>query len=40
VLVVLHGEEPPFVVDPARARRLQPVLRDLLQATLAWSPDA
>ena len=33
-------EEPPYVVDPARAARLVPVLRDLLQATLRWRPDA
>jgi N-formylglutamate deformylase len=33
-------EEPPYVVDPARAARLVPVLRDLLQATLDWRPDA
>ena len=30
------AEEPPYVIDPARAKRLQPVLRDLLQATLDW----
>jgi N-formylglutamate deformylase len=34
------AEAPPFVVDPARAARLQPVLRALLEACLAWSPDA
>ena len=33
-------EEPPFVIDPVRAQRLQPVLRDLLRATLDWKPDA
>ena len=33
-------EEPPYVVDPARAARLVPVLRALLQATLDWKPDA
>ena len=33
-------EEPPYVVDPERAARLVPVLRDLLQATLDWKPDA
>ncbi len=33
-------EEPPFVISPERARRLQPVLRSLLQAALAWRPDA
>jgi N-formylglutamate deformylase len=34
------AEEPPFVIDPARAKRLQPVLQALLQATLDWKPDA
>jgi N-formylglutamate deformylase len=34
------AEEPPYVIDPARAKRLQPVLRDLLQATLDWKADA
>ena len=34
------AEEPPYVVDPARAARLTPVLRALLQATLDWKPDA
>jgi hypothetical protein len=34
------AEEPPYVIDPARAKRLQPVLRDLLQATLDWKVDA
>ena len=33
-------EAPPYVVDPARAARLVPVLRELLQATLDWRPDA
>ena len=32
------AEEPPFVVDEARARRLPPVLRALLEAMLAWRP--
>jgi N-formylglutamate deformylase len=32
------AEEPPFVVDPARAARLAPVLRALLEAMLAWRP--
>jgi len=34
------AEEPPYAIDPARAKRLQPVLHDLLQATLDWKPDA
>jgi N-formylglutamate amidohydrolase len=33
-------ERPPFEVDPQRAARLEPVLRALLQAVLAWRPDA
>jgi len=33
-------EAPPFVIDPARADRLEPVLRALLQAALDWTPDA
>lgn len=33
------AEQPPFEVDPARAARLQPVLRALLQAMLAWRPE-
>jgi N-formylglutamate deformylase len=33
-------EAPPYEVDPQRAERLQPVLRALLQAALAWRPDA
>jgi len=33
-------EAPPYVIDPQRAERLRPVLRELLQATLAWKPDA
>ena len=33
-------EEPPYVIDPERAKRLTPVLRELLQATLDWKPDA
>jgi N-formylglutamate deformylase len=33
-------EEPPYALDPARAARLIPVLRDLLQAALRWKPDA
>ena len=34
------AEQPPYVIDPARAARLQPVLRALLQAVLDWKPDA
>ena len=34
------AEQPPYVIDPERARRLQPVLRALLQAALEWKPDA
>jgi N-formylglutamate deformylase len=33
-------EEPPWVVDPRRAARLQPVLQELLQTALDWKPDA
>jgi N-formylglutamate deformylase len=33
-------EQPPYEVDPRRAARLEPVLRALLQAALAWRPDA
>ena len=31
---------PLFVIDPERAQRLLPVLRDLLLAALDWKPDA
>ena len=34
------SEAPPFAIDPQRAQRLLPVLRDLLLATLDWKPDA
>ncbi|MEP7302671.1 MAG: N-formylglutamate amidohydrolase, partial [Caldimonas sp.] len=34
------AEEPPFVIDPERAKKLRPVLRNLLQATLDWRPGA
>jgi N-formylglutamate deformylase len=34
------AEEPPFAVDPARARTLHPVLRDLAQTMLDWTPGA
>ena len=34
------AEEPPYQVDPARAARLAPVLRALVQTMLDWSPDA
>ena len=33
-------EEPPYEVDSQRAAQLEPVLRSLLQAVLAWRPDA
>ena len=33
-------ERPPYEVDPQRAALLEPVLRALLQAALAWRPDA
>jgi N-formylglutamate deformylase len=33
-------ERPPYEVDTQRAARLEPVLRALLQAVLAWRPDA
>ncbi len=33
-------ESPPYVVDPARAAHLVPVLRTLVQAMLSWTPDA
>lgn len=33
-------EQPPYEVDPRRAARLEPVLRALLQAALAWRPGA
>ena len=32
-------EEPPYEVDTRRAAQLEPVLRSLLQAVLAWRPD-
>lgn len=31
-------EAPPWQIDPARAQRLQPVLKSLLAAMLAWQP--
>ena len=34
------AEAPPYEIDPERARRLQPVLRALLQAARDWRPDA
>ena len=34
------AEQPPYVIAPARAARLQPVLRGLLQTALDWKPDA
>lgn len=33
------AEQPPYVVDPARAARLRPVLQTLLQTALAWRPE-
>jgi N-formylglutamate deformylase len=33
-------ERPPYAIDPARTATLQPVLRALVQAMLAWRPDA
>jgi N-formylglutamate deformylase len=33
-------EEPPYAIDRARAARLIPVLRALLEATLDGKPDA
>jgi N-formylglutamate deformylase len=33
------AEAPPYVVDLERAARLQPLLRALLDACLAWRPD-
>jgi N-formylglutamate deformylase len=34
------AEDPPWVLDPARVQRLQPLLHRLLQACLRWTPDA
>ncbi|MBL8352753.1 MAG: N-formylglutamate deformylase [Burkholderiaceae bacterium] len=34
------AEDPPWVLDPVRVERLQPLLRALLEACLRWSPDA
>jgi len=31
-------EQPPFALDPRRAAQVEPVLRSLLETTLAWSP--
>jgi N-formylglutamate deformylase len=33
-------EAPPFAIDALRAARLKPVLRSLLEAALAWTPNA
>jgi N-formylglutamate deformylase len=33
-------EEPPFAIDAQRAAELQPVLRALIEAMLAWRPQA
>ncbi len=30
-------EQPPYEIEPSRAARLEPLLRALLQAVLAWS---
>jgi len=34
------AEQPPYQVDPARASRLVPVLRALVQTMLDWRPSA
>jgi N-formylglutamate deformylase len=34
------NEAAPYMVDPQRAARLTPLLRALLEAALAWRPDA
>ena len=34
------AEQQPYVIDPARGARLQPVLGSLLRAALDWKPDA
>jgi N-formylglutamate deformylase len=34
------AEDPPWVLDDARVKRLQPLLRTLLQTCLDWKPDA
>jgi len=34
------AEQPPYEVDPARVAGLEPVLHALLQAAIAWKPDA
>jgi N-formylglutamate deformylase len=34
------AEQAPWVLDPARVQRLQPLLRALLQTCLHWTPDA
>jgi N-formylglutamate deformylase len=33
-------EEPPFEIDPVRAARLRPLLRELLTTMQGWTPDA
>ena len=33
------AEQPPYAIDPARAARLEPVLRALLRVALDWRPD-
>jgi N-formylglutamate deformylase len=37
---VYMAESAPYVLDPARVARLEPVLRRLLQTLLDWKPDA
>ncbi len=34
------AEAPPFEIDAERAAKLKPLLRSLLEAALAWQPDA
>ncbi len=34
------AEDPPWVLDPARVQRLQPLLQALLQTCLRWTPGA
>ncbi len=34
------AEDPPWALDPQRVKRLQPLLRAMLQAMLDWRPDA
>ena len=32
------AEQPPYAIDPARAQRITPVLRALVQTLIAWRP--